>query len=234
MEIAASIRSAQDSNVTELRIGSIIQKATIGSDVIKNVLIFLESAHICVSTMDLERRKILTEARICNIGDFRQVDELWQRLDKFFYQDNIRNDLVNSICGLNACLESIKKESMKEWWRRQNEETAVQEFSNRLKELDDVLWRLTFNFFPGGVGMGLQTLWPIYKLIGWVRDELKTTQIRKTRLQLKDEELRRLIVQALRDKSHDEWFLLNGKVEALIAELQLSFSLKMIENLKMS
>lgn len=82
--------------------------------------------------------------------------------------------------------------------------------------------------------MGLQTLWPIYKLIGWVRDELKTTQIRKTRLQLKDEELRRLIVQALRDKSHDEWFLLNGKVEALIAELQLSFSLKMIENLKMS
>lgn len=75
--------------------------------------------------------------------------------------------------------------------------------------------------------MGVQTLAPIFEVIRRARDSLSRghTEDYETIY----EELGELVHQALRDSSHEEWILMGGKVETLIAELHLAFSVKVTQ-----
>ena len=146
------------------------------------------------------------------------------RLDLYLHVDNIRPQLEISIRGLGACYQTIENEAKGAWWRKRDKEAAVKTFLNTLSELVNLLQRLTSDFFPGGSGMGVETLVPIYKLISGVRNDMTDSEI-----QLRNEELGELACQALRDDSHEEWFQMAAEVEALVAELELAFSVKVTE-----
>ncbi len=92
-----------------------------------------------------------------------------------------------------------------------------------------MLQGLTSNFYPGGSGMGVQTLVPIFELISRVRDDFRLSRSQDTEFELIHEELGELASQALRDNSHEDWVRKGGEVEALVAELQLAFSVKITE-----
>ncbi len=93
-------------------------------------------------------------------------------------------------------------------------------------ELESMLQGLSSNFYPGGSGMGVQKLVPIFEVITRVRDDAKVGRVKASNVELVHEELGELARQALRDNSHEEWFRMAGRVEALGAELQLAFSVE--------
>src|SRR5262249_12349075 len=112
---------------------------------------------------------------------------------------------------------------------------AAQTFTDTLTELEQVSDRLSSNFYPGGSGMGVETLKPIYESITRVRDAHKrlrdtdkqkdTDHNQKIRIDYDSDyaDLGDLIVRALRHQSHEEWVHSTGHVERLIAELHLAF-----------
>lgn len=210
-------------------IAKVVQRAQDSPDVTKRVLLYLEAAQAAVEALGLERQRILADVRKCDVGDPNQVNALWARLDSYLHEDNIRPQLVKSIDGLGKCREEIERKAKGAWWRKRNKEAAVQDFSNTLSELEFVLQDLTSNFYPTGSGMGVQTLVPIYELISRVRDDYRLGRFQQTELELLHEELGELALQALRDDSHEDWFRMAGKVEALVAELQLAFSVKVTD-----
>jgi hypothetical protein len=131
-----------------------------------------------------------------------------------------------SIDGLSACREIIRREAKGAWWRKRDKKVAVEVFTNTLNELESVLQNLTYDFYPGGSGMGIQTLLPIFELIDKVHDDYKHDRVQDNDLESIEEQLGELALIALRDSSHEEWFKMTGKVEALVTELQLAFSIK--------
>ncbi len=82
--------------------------------------------------------------------------------------------------------------------------------------------------------MGVQTLAPLFKLVSKVHDDIRLRRSYDAELELIYEELGELALQALKDDSHENWFRMGGKVETLVAELQLAFSVKVTEVLKNS
>lgn len=74
--------------------------------------------------------------------------------------------------------------------------------------------------------MGVQKLVPIFEVITRVRDDAKFGRVKASNVELIHEELGELARQALRDNSHEEWFRMDRRVEALVAELQLAFSVE--------
>ena len=207
-------------------IAKVVKKAQESPDVTKRVLLYLESARAAVNTLGLERQHILTDVRRCDVGDPDQVNALWMRLDRYLHEDNIRPQLENSIRGLYACRQTIEKEAKGVRWRKRDKQAAVEAFSSTLNELESVLQGLSSNFYPGGSGMGVQTLAPIFEVISRVRDDSRFGRSQDSDVELVHEELGELARQAVRDNSHEDWFRTAGKVEALVAELQLAFSVK--------
>ena len=136
---------------------------------------------------------------------------------------------TSPIQGLGACREVIEEDAEGAWWRKENKEAAIEAFKNTLYELESVLQELNSDFYPGGSGMGVETLLPIFELISNVRDYFRFGQPQETDFKLIDEELAELALKALRDSSHEDWFRQTGKVEALVAELELAFSIKVTE-----
>jgi hypothetical protein len=207
-------------------IAEVVKKAQDSPDVTKRVLLYLESARAAVNALGLERQRLLSDVRSCDVGDADQVNALWTRLDRYLHEDNIRPQLENSIRGLYACRRTIAREAKGAWWRKRDKQAAVATFSDTLSELESLLQGLSSNFYPGGSGMGVQTLMPIFEVISKVRDDSKFGRSKDSEVELAHEELGELACQAVRDKSHEDWFRMAGKVEALVAELQLAFSVK--------
>ena len=183
-------------------LSKIIEKANESPDVTKRVLIYLAAVKNSVELLGKERQNILSDVRKCDLANEEQVNALWDRFDRFLFEDNIRPKLFSAVEGLKACKSEIENKSKAWWWRNKNKEEAVKSFIRLLDELELLIDRLTSDFFPGGSGAGIVTLFPIYEL----------TQI------------------AIRDSSHEEWLRVNGKVESLTTELQLAFSIKVIQN----
>ncbi|MDX8129079.1 hypothetical protein U737_21215 [Methylomonas sp. LW13] len=207
-------------------IAEVVKKAQDSPDVTKRVLLYLESARAAVNALGLERQHILTDVRKCDVGELDQVNALWARLDRYLHEDNIRPQLENSIRGLYACHQAIEKEAKGIWWRKRDKQLAVKAFTNTLSELEAMLQGLSSNFYPGGSGMGVQTLVPIFELISKVREDRKFGRFQDTQVELVHEELGELAYQGVCDESHEEWFRMAGRVEALVAQLQLAFSVK--------
>ena len=230
MELVTAIEAGKSLLELGQEIAKVVKKAQDSPDVVKRILLYLETARASVNALGLERQRILTDVRKCNISDTEQVNALWMRLDRYLHEDNIRPQLVDSISGLSACRDAVGKEAKESWWRKGNKEAAVNEFTNTLDELDFVLQGLTSNFYPGGSGMGIQTLVPLFELITKVRDSARLARPQDT--ELIHEELGVLAFRAIQDETHEEWFRIGGKVEALVVKLQLSFSVKVTEEKK--
>jgi hypothetical protein len=229
MDFVTAISTSKSLLELGQEISKVVKKAQDSPDVTKRILLYLDAARAAVNTLGLERQRILTDVRRCDVGDPNQVNALWTRLDRYLHEDNIRPQLESSILGLGACRDAIKTEARGAWWRKRNKEAAVEAFSNTLNELESVLQGLTSNFYPGGSGMGIQTLVPIFELISRIHNDFRLSRSQDTELELIDEELGELASHALRDSSHEDWFRMAGKVEALVAELQLAFSVKVTE-----
>lgn len=225
MDIATGIALGKSLMKVGSEIAKLIDKAQAAPDIAKRALLYLESAQAAVSALGLERQRILSEVRQCDVGDSQQLKSLWTRLDSYLHQDNIRPLLVKAIAGMGACRVSIEKEAKSAWWRRHNKEAAVAEFSKTLWQLETELQSLSSNFLPGSSsGMGVHTLVPIFDLIS--TPDKKIRHFTESEVEAVNEELGTRALQALRDPSHEDWFRLTGRVEALVVELQLAFSVK--------
>ena len=231
MDVITAIQAGKSLLEIGQEIAAIVRKAKDSPLVTTQVLLYLEAAQEAVNTLGLERQHILTDIRGCNIGKKEQVEALWSRLDRYLHEDNIRHHLEASINGLDACSNVIQKEATGAWWRRHNKEAAVKTFMSTLSELHSLLKRLTEDFYPGGSGMGIQTLLPIYELIDKIYKDYQHGKLRIKDSKSIEDKLGELALNALRDSSHEEWFKQTGKVEALVAELQLAFSVNITEEL---
>ncbi len=174
--------------------------------------------------LGLERQRILTDAMNCDVRSRKQVDALFDRIHRYLYEDNIRTHLKGAIDGLGRCREPIQKKAQRLPWRKRDKQTAVDTFIRTLDELESLLVSLVSNFYPGGSGMGAATLGPIYDLLKKVRDTPMGGH--KPTYEVLNKKLRKKIATALQDESHEKWIEYSGKVEALIVDLQLAFSLK--------
>ncbi len=226
MEIVTAISVSKSLVELGKEIAKVIEQAQKSPDVVHRVLYYLDAARTAVSALGIERQHILTDARRCDVSNPEQIEALWQRLDRYLNEDNIRPQLVNAIQGLRGCHEAILNETRGLWWRKSDKEAAVNSFLSTLNELEVLLDGLTYNFYPGSSGMGVQTLWPIFTLISRVREDIKLGHSQNYDVRLIQEELGELARQALRDKSHEDWISMGGKVEALVNELHLAFSVK--------
>lgn len=206
-------------------IAGLIKKAAQASTSLElRVLLYLEAARAAVNALGIERQQILTDSRRCDVRNQEQVSSLWNRIDSYLHEDNIRPQLQNAIDGLGGYRDAIEKKVQGLRWRKRNKQAAVKTFLDTLKELESLLQGLVNNFYPGGSGMGVQTLVPVFELIGSVRDGSRaghTIDYEGTY-----EKLGELVRDALRDSSHEDWIRMGGKVERLIAEMHLAFSVE--------
>jgi hypothetical protein len=202
-------------------LASLIQKALATGVIEHRVQLYLEVAQKAVHELGMERQGILHDARRCDLADPAQVERLWDRLDRYLHDDHIRKELQRALHGLHGCRPAIQAQAQALAWRWQDKVAAAETFSKTLQELEATLNGLSHNFYPGGSGMGVRTLGPIFHFIERVRNNHQ----RKARLDqdAAAEELGNLLREALRDKSNQEWIQTGGKVEQLIAELHLTF-----------
>lgn len=203
-------------------VAKVVERAKKSPDVVNRVLLYLEAAQAAVNALGYERQRILSDTRKCDVSDYDQVNSLWIRLDRYIHEGNIRPQLVNATRGLLACRDVIETKATGSWWRKGNKENAVKEFTSTLDELGFVLNGLTSNFYPGGSGMGVQTLFPLLELISNVRGNVRLDQPQD--IELIHEQLGEFALRAIQDPSHEEWLRTGGKVEALVTQLQLAFS----------
>ena len=189
----------------------------------------LDAARSAVQTLGTERQGILRDVRCYDVSNSASVGRLWDRLDSYLYDDNVRPHLETAILKLGVCREEIEEKADGAWWRRRNKTEAVQAFSETLGELQSTIQSLTSNFYPGGSGMRIQTLMPIYELIKRVKEDSQPAPLPEDTAESIHEELGELAKKAIRDASHEEWFRTTAEVEALITELELAFSVKVTE-----
>lgn len=111
MDIATAI--SLGSSLLELgnHISGLIKKAQTSQDLERRVLHYLEAARTAVQVLGIERQRILTDARSCDVTAPEQVNALWQRLDRYLHEDNIRPQLQNAIDGLRGCREAIEQKA---------------------------------------------------------------------------------------------------------------------------
>lgn len=252
LSLSATITVAKSALTLGKEIAGIIEKADQSSDVTRRVLLYLKAAQTSVRQLGLERQRILTDVSQCDIGDPDELKAIRRRLHVYLHEDNYRIPLESSIRGLGACREAIKKKSKPAWWNRGSRTAAVAGFESTLKSLESALLSLT----PGyRSGVSIHTLIPIYDLISKVnnganfsdsqdskakvplqnRPGIKSRTRKSTKLPTRNtleephatnERLASLVLKAYRDQSHMEWYKTTGEIEALIAELQMAFSIK--------
>lgn len=218
MEIITAISAGKSLIEIGAIISPLVEKARKSPDVVIRALYYLEAVQASVTALGLERQRIITHVRKCDVGDKDQVEALWTRLHVYLFEDNISRNLQASAKGLVECYEKIGKDVDSTWWRSNDDKKiTVRTFSATLRELGSILESLNNNFYPGGSGMGVQTLMPIYNLVDDIHQNNKLHD---------NEELAELALEALSDSSQRDWIQHTGRIETLIAKLQLSFSVK--------
>jgi len=234
MDLLTTLSAANSIVAMSREIAPLVKAAQESPVVARRVLLYLTVAQASVRALGLERQRILTGVRRCDIEEVAQVDALLERLDTYLYQDNVRPHLIAALRGLDRCREQIRREAQSSLWRRRDKEAAAQKFDATLQTLLGTLRGLTDNFYPGGSGMGIQTLMPIYQFLSdWRRRRQSAgdeSAGRDDAVQVAFAELGALAVAALTDPSHEEWLRTTGQIEAYIAELQLAFSIKVLRN----
>jgi hypothetical protein len=201
-------------------VAEIVQKASKTPDVVLRILLYLESVQISVEALGLERQHILTDARGCELGNKGKRDALFDRLNKYLHEDNIRKPLKKSVEGLISSRESVVEAADDAWLRKNKKREAVKDFLAALDELQLLLQQLENNFYPGGSGMGVVTLVPIFKLVEMTRTG------ESFNIASANNELRELVNKAQIDKSNAQWLDYTGEVEALVNRLRSAFAVK--------
>ena len=168
MEAAVAIAIGKSLLALGREILAIVEQANKTEEITKRISLYLKAAEGAVAGLGLERQRILTDLRKLDVGKPKQVSAAWKRLDKYLHEDNVRPGLERSIGGLRGCRTAIENQAKGLRWRRRDKEAAVREFSATLSELEQTLGRLSSDFYPGASGMGVQTLRPIYELLGEV------------------------------------------------------------------
>lgn len=227
MDLVTAIATGRSLLELGQEIAKVVKIARGSPYVVERILLYLEAAQAAVKTLGLERQHILTDVRRCDVSKSSEVNALWNRLDRYLHEDNIRPQLESSLSGLRACRDTIEKKAEGAWWRKGDKEAAAKEFTTTLDELNSVLQGLKSDFYPEGSGMGVQDLVPLFELISRVRDEIRLG--RPQNVEMIHEELGDLALNALQDNSHEEWFRTAGRVEALVTKLQLAFSVEVAE-----
>lgn len=90
MDVGTTISVSKSLLELGQEIAAVAKKAQDSPHVTKRILLYLESARAAVSALGLERQRILTDVRRCDVGDADQVNALWERLDRYLHEDNIR------------------------------------------------------------------------------------------------------------------------------------------------
>jgi hypothetical protein len=252
LSLSATITVAKSALTLGKEIAGLVEKADRSSDVTRRVLLYLKAAQSSVRKLGLERQQILTDLSQCDIGDPGEVKAIRRRLHVYLHEDIFRPTLENSIRGLGACREAIKKMSKPTWRNRGSRTAAVAGLESTLESLESALRSLTLGYRSG---VSIHTLMPIYDLISKANDGasfrhsqgsrvdsphdkrpgIKSRAPKSTKLATRitveephatNERLASLVLEAYRDRSHMEWYKTTGEIEALIAELQIAFSIK--------
>lgn len=212
-------------------LADLINKAKKSPNAARGILLYLRATQVSIHALGIERQRILSDVRKCDLSEKIQAMALWTKLDQYLNQDNVRSRLQASIQGLERLKVDLKKKAKPSWWRKKDKAFVVEEFMQVLNQLTDTLNGLSLNFLPGSAsGMGVHTLIPIYNALDAARKHhLSSKQGRKELLQLQ-QDLEVSAQDALNDASHSEWLQITARVEALIVDLQLAFSLDMIED----
>jgi hypothetical protein len=221
MELVAALAAAK----TIMEIGQVIagnvEKANKTPDTVLRILIYLESVQVSVEALGLERQRILTDARGCDLGNAGKREELFDRLNKYLHEDNIRTPLRKSLEGLSSSRESVVKIAVDSWRRKHKKREAVNDFLIALDELKSLVQQLENNFYPGeGSGMGVVTLVPIFNLVE------KTRFGESFNIASTNNELRELVNNAQEDKSNQQWLDYTSEVEGLVNKLRSAFAVK--------
>lgn len=204
-----------------IEIGAMIKKAFASPDAVPRVLLYLNSARAAVQALGHERQQILTAMGRADLRDDAAVDVIWQRLDSYLHEDRIRLQLQAAIGGLKGCLTTIERQSSGLAWRGADKRAATALFVESLAKLDSMLEGLVSNFYPGGSGMGVETLRAPHEILAKLRGQYRHGKTPDAVAAQKD--LDKLVRLARNDASDKKWVRLSGEVEKLIAELSLAF-----------
>ncbi len=210
-------------NVGEV-VDGILRSAELSSHVPKRMLLYFEAARTCVDCLGQERQSILRDIRRCNLRSVNDVGELWGRLDCFLHEDSIRPQLLVTLRGLEVCRDMIGFQFPDGDPWQLNLASGVDTFLLNIEELESLLENLTFNFFPGAGGMGIQTVVPIFNFMSEIRNEFRHGRHSELDFDHCYQQLAVLVCAALRDQSHEGWLVLSAKIEAVLGELELDFS----------
>jgi hypothetical protein len=226
MDIVAAIAIGKSLVELAQEIGKIVERAQQAPEVTRRALLYLEAAQASVDLLGYERQGILTNALKCNVGDPAEVDALWTRLDVYIHDDHVRPQLVKTINGLRTCREPLKQEAEVAFFGRKDKHNAVEQYLAILDELESTLQTLSNNFYPGGSGIGIATLLPIRTLVGEIRKAGRTRHLDESETTKLEHELSELVSKARSNPTNREWMETTGRVEGLIVDLTLAFSIK--------
>jgi hypothetical protein len=198
-----------------------------GPDARLKSLLYLRVAQAAVRALGRERQGILSDAAACDVRARAQVDALSTRMRVYLQEDNVREPLKNAVEGLRGCRRDIERKAQgRKWltWRGRDKQKAVDAFLSTLGDLDAQFQTLTQDFFPEYSGQGLGTLVPVYQLVDRIGADLRHG--RASDVDADEERLAELTRAALRDPAHAEWIERTARIELLVVELQLAFSIK--------
>lgn len=199
-------------------------KSAQGPDVKLKSLLYLQVAQRAIRALGKERQGILSDAAGCDVQERKRMEALSDRMRVYLHEDNVREPLKKAIEGLRACRHDIERAAQGLKWRKRDKQKAVEAFLRTLGDLEVQYQDLTHDFFPEYSGQGLGTLVPVYELVNRIRDDLRRS--RKSDIDADEERLAELIQDTLRDPAQGEWIARTARIECLIVELQLAFSIR--------
>ena len=87
MDLVTAITASKSLLELGQEIAKVVKKAQDSPDDTKRVLLYLDAARAAVNASGLERQRILTDVRKCDVGDPNHVNALWTRLDRYVHED---------------------------------------------------------------------------------------------------------------------------------------------------
>ena len=163
-----------------------------------------------------EAQSILLQARETNTKDKKQIEDLYSRIDKYLFTDNLRPALNESIAGLRGISDAMRTHAQRflQWpWVKKNRQESVEKFQQLLQILTNYLEGLQNNFLPGGSGMLVNDLYEIKRILNDIR------QNQAGNIELKD-----FIEKSEVDRSvvYKQYLILNGQLTETFEKIRTS------------